>query len=412
MNNLTSILTSPIAIIIYILALSIVAIYIAYCISKKGKQKRITKHNTMELKKLVSDVLEEEKSTKTVAANNMRVIKKKNLQVQEEQIDEIPMSDVDLLIQNDKVINELQSNEETANLNNNYINTMNNDYKEIEKQEQNQQQEEIETLAQAPVAIDIIESKKSEIENFYTNAPKIEEIKKESHENTNTEEVLQYTTIAPQEEEAKKELELLTEKLKQEEQVNSSNLIEHTDFEDEQEKNAIISLDELMDKAGELYEKNEETQYIDEGNEPISIQDLENQMKKQQEIIETIELIEPKTPEINNIETINISEAESNIKEEPTRPIYENHKPEKVTLDDFSSIKINDPAPKKTLYQETFKTSPVISPVYGITKNNDLYSPKTELELENTANYEKLDEEIRKTNQFIATLKELQNKLD
>lgn len=414
MNNLTSILTSPIAIIIYIVALSIVAIYIAYCISKKGKQKRIAKHNTMELKKLVSDVLEEdEKSTKTVAANNKRVIKKRSLQTQEEQIDEIPMSDVDLLIQNDKVINELQSNETIANLNNNYINTMNNEYKEIKKEEQ--MQEEIETLEQAPATINIIEPKKSEIENFYTNTPKIEEIKKESCENTNTEDVLQYTTIAPQEEEAKKELELLTEKLKQEEQVNNSNLIEHTDFEDEQEKNAIISLDELMEKADEIYEKNEETQYIDEGNEPISIQDLENQMKKQQEIIEkieTIELIEPNTKEINNTETINISYAEPNIKEEPIRPIYENHKPEKVTLDDFSSIKINAPAPKKTLYQETFKTSPVISPVYGITKNNDLYSPKTELELENTANYEKLDEEIRKTNQFIATLKELQNKLD
>ena len=36
----------------------------------------------------------------------------------------------------------------------------------------------------------------------------------------------------------------------------------------------------------------------------------------------------------------------------------------------------------------------------------------TELELENTANYEKLDEEIRKTNEFLATLKELQKKLD
>ena len=32
--------------------------------------------------------------------------------------------------------------------------------------------------------------------------------------------------------------------------------------------------------------------------------------------------------------------------------------------------------------------------------------------LENTANYDKFDEEIKKTNEFIVTLKELQEKLD
>ena len=34
------------------------------------------------------------------------------------------------------------------------------------------------------------------------------------------------------------------------------------------------------------------------------------------------------------------------------------------------------------------------------------------MELENTANYDKLDEEIKKTNSFLAVLKELQKKLD
>ena len=63
-----------------------------------------------------------------------------------------------------------------------------------------------------------------------------------------------------------------------------------------------------------------------------------------------------------------------------------------------------------------FENSPIISPVYGIerkesTLGDDLVSP-TEIELENTADYEKFDEEIRKTNEFIATLKELQKKLD
>ena len=59
----------------------------------------------------------------------------------------------------------------------------------------------------------------------------------------------------------------------------------------------------------------------------------------------------------------------------------------------------------KNTKEKIFKSSRVISPVYGMKKS-------TELELENTANYEKLDEEIRKTNEFLATLKELQKKLD
>ena len=60
------------------------------------------------------------------------------------------------------------------------------------------------------------------------------------------------------------------------------------------------------------------------------------------------------------------------------------------------------------LYQvSAFKKSPVISPIYGIERSEDDY-----LELENTANYDKLDEEIRKTNEFLMTLKELQKNLD
>ena len=45
----------------------------------------------------------------------------------------------------------------------------------------------------------------------------------------------------------------------------------------------------------------------------------------------------------------------------------------------------------------------------------NLYSAKprkTSIELENTANYEKLDEEIRKTNEFLSKLRELQKNLD
>ena len=57
--------------------------------------------------------------------------------------------------------------------------------------------------------------------------------------------------------------------------------------------------------------------------------------------------------------------------------------------------------------EKKFTISPVISPIYGLQK-----SSTSDLELENTADYDKLDEEIKKTNDFLTTLKDLQNKLD
>ena len=74
---------------------------------------------------------------------------------------------------------------------------------------------------------------------------------------------------------------------------------------------------------------------------------------------------------------------------------------EKVHLDDFYTINENSDKVDVT----KFKSSPFISPVFGIEKSN-------ELELENTANFEKFDQEIKKTNEFITTLKELQDKLN
>ena len=61
--------------------------------------------------------------------------------------------------------------------------------------------------------------------------------------------------------------------------------------------------------------------------------------------------------------------------------------------------------------ERIFKSSPIISPIYGIEKKDTNMSP-TEIELENTANYDKLDEEIKKTNEVLMTLRELQKKLD
>ncbi len=211
---------------------------------------------------------------------------------------------------------------------------------------------------------------------------KSEAIKQEVIENDAIElldEELEYTSIEPDISDAKEELHKITEELKiNEEKVE--NVVENsalTDYELEQEETAIISLEELVKKSKEMYEANELTQYKDEGNEPISISELE--------VISGREA-EPITSPFE-ISTV-VGDEE-----------------EKVVLDDFNTIQTNVEKEVKK-----FKSSPIISPVYGIEK--EVVESSDTLELENTANYDKLDQEIKKTNEFLMTLKELQSKLD
>ena len=194
---------------------------------------------------------------------------------------------------------------------------------------------------------------------------------------------LQYTSIEPNQSEAQAELMKLTETLeKAEEEVKNIDL---TAFEEEQEQNAIISLDELMARGKALYESGELEKLEDEGNEPISLQDLEERMKAS--------------------------------REENTVMAVETDNKEQMKLDDFVSVPttenvaVTSPIKETDVYEhKKFKSSPVISPVFGIERPE--INSSSDIELENTANYEKLDEEIRKTNEFLMTLKELQSKLD
>lgn len=206
---------------------------------------------------------------------------------------------------------------------------------------------------------------------------------------------IQYESVEVEQSVAQKELEKLTEELMKAEEAPVN--IELTEFEAEQEENAIISLDELLAKGDTLYEKNEVTQYQDEGNEPISLQDLEARMQQFKEsVLETKEEVEPVvvedvTKEEVKVETVEMTEPQImqtslNLETEET--------PEVTT------------ASKAYQGGHTFKSSPVISPIYGIENK------QTELELENTATLQKFDDEIRKTNEFVMTLKELQKNLD
>lgn len=271
-----------------------------------------------------------------------------------------------------------------------------------------------------------VEIEKEEDSQDYHEEPVLQVIEdNNSYEESLSDEGLVYTSIEPDVETAKAEIKKLEEQLIQEEEkkeevqvqeveeVTTSNdtveVIEDrepqedivdnnvrlNDYEEEQEATAIISLEELVKKGKEIYAANELSQYKDEGNEPISIQDLEAQQQRKVAAIEEPFIIE-------NVVDDNIEELE----------ILDDIDDKKVVLDDFNTIKLEEEKVNvnDVKIEKKFQNSPIISPIFGIERLNNI--EPNDLELENTANYEKLDEEIRKTNEFIMTLKELQSKLD
>lgn len=210
------------------------------------------------------------------------------------------------------------------------------------------------------------------------------------------EEQLQYTSIEPDMETAQLELQKITEELKRQEEAEKEEVVQvevetenHdlSNYEEQQEENAIISLEELVQKSKDMYAQNELTQYVDEGNEPISLKELE----------EKAVLSKPKFEDEFSIQNVVPAEEVVEVMEE-ARPT--------VKLDDFNTIEATTTAVEPV---KRFKSSPIISPIFGIEKDEN---KDTSMELENTANYDKLDAEIKRTNEFLLTLKDLQKKLD
>ena len=364
MNELINFLTSKEIIVVYMVAgVACFLCFLIYLIDKTY-YKRKRKQNTRELNKLVEEV--------------NRELEQEGYDVNEE-------------IYNTPVLAPIEEYSEEV------------EYVEEEKDIEAMIVENME-VAQEQVEVEEIEE--------------VIEVKPAVEEPVVVEEELYYTDIEPNKEEAQAELRRLTEELMKAEalaqqevvEVQETPVIEEevknislTSYEEEQEENAIISLEELVRKSKDMYEQNELTQYADEGNEPISLQDLEIKMKE-------YSVNEPTTVEsiVEEIESL-----EDHVVEEPViieaQPVVIEQ--QKLVLDDFNTVKV-EPVEEiqqtiSNAYQTTkkFKSSPVISPIYGI-------RPQSELELENTANYEKLDEEIKKTNDFVMTLKELQSHLD
>lgn len=350
-SNLIQFLTSKEILIVYLIAgIACLVCFIIYLV-ERNNEKLKQKHNTRELNKLVEQIREE-----TYIYDEEEIeYEKPILETIEYGTDEVG-SVADLVKQ-----------------------TL-----EASKQEE---VEEIEEESSETEEIEFIEETIENLEEVKTNV--IEEVKDESVievdnledlNNIKAEDELVYTDIEPDQETARLELKKIEEELRRQESIEEIENIALTNYEEQQEEAAIISLEELLKKSKEMYEKNEVTQYADEGNEPISLQDLERQYGEKRVNYDEPFIIEEVVPE--NAEKVEIEEL-----------IIEDTKAE-VVKEEVKEAK-------------KFTISPVISPIYGLQK-----STQAELALENTADYEKLDEEIKKTNDFLSTLKDLQNKLD
>ena len=333
---------------------------------KKHEEKKKLQNNTIELNKMV---LEEINKKANESSNKIETPKKEEIKVEEKPIE--------------------VNNVNTNNINE-QVKTEVLEVPDIVPTVKENNQVTTDNLVVTPVEVKpvVVDAPKEELvpnDNILLNNQFNEEVKVVEPEvitpvtvPKNEEEVIKYKDEVYTKSEAKEELERITNELKKLNEEEKQN-VELTKYETEQEENAIISLDELLAKGKTLVEQNEVTQYQDDGNEPISISELEERYRNKEENVEVLD-------------------TEDEVKEE--RP--------KVSIDDFLS------ANKETVqaYQNksTYHPSPIISPIYGIEK--EPVNKNTTLELENTANYQKFDEEIRKTNEFLSKLKELQQKLD
>ena len=375
MENIIDFLaTKEVLIVLAIIGLILFVYFILWFheFMKKHEEKKKLQNNTMQLNKLVEEVARANKEENVQKTTPITKEEPKKEEIKEEKI-EVP------LVSNTTIVNPVIVPEEKGEV--------------VEAKPT--PEVVIESVASSPIEVEpVVVSVKENPVNINDSImlnnqfeEKVEVVEPtvitpvESPKNE--EEVIKYKDEVYTESEAKAELERITEELKKIENEEKEENIELTKFETEQEENAIISLDELIAKGKTITEQNEVTQYQDDGNEPISIQELEERYRKEKEQVEVLE-----------------------VEEEPKE-----EKP-KLSIDDFLSAK-EKVTPLKEAYSEKksiYHPSPIISPIYGI--EEEPVKKSTTLELEDTANYQKFDEEIRKTNEFLSKLKELQQKLD
>ena len=117
-----------------------------------------------------------------------------------------------------------------------------------------------------------------------------------------TEEVIAEEELYVEDELEKTQAQIRVEEItKALEEAGVDEKIEHdkyAKFEEEQEKNAFISYEELKNNYDRLYEENEKTQYIEDNTIPINIKELYEAAK--QEKVETLDIEEDNDYQPNN----------------------------------------------------------------------------------------------------------------
>lgn len=174
-----------------------------------------------------------------------------------------------------------------------------------------------------------------------------------------------YVKTENEQEEAKEKLEEVTKRLIDEEIHESSDLIDHTHFENEQEEDSIISYEELVNASHNIDEKNDRV-LRDEDEAAITIEELYKKHEEEQNVVE--------------------------------------HSISKET-------KVNNPVFEEE--HKGFKNSEVISPVFGV-YNGKIKEKNTDVlkEINKTVSPKDLEDEIERTEDFLEELKRLKNRLD
>ncbi len=390
MRDLVEFLTSQEIMIVYAIAFGLCVFCVVSYIVKINSSKYRMKNNTRELNKLVGEI-----KGKT-NEEEISYLDDKEDSFQGPVLENVTTNNDLKMDEGSSVIELLESTAEIQGT-----------VSEQSKSPEVEEIEELEPIIIEPIVslendINTVDTNKIEVNNeneieSNSNESEVELVSQESQEKQ--EEALQYTSVEPSPEDARRELDRLKEELTlQQAQEDEMENIALNNYEEEQEANAIISLEELVQKSKDMYEANELTQYADEGNEPISLQDLERKLDKKASELEDTFIIENVVPESE------LLEAEE---EENNEAVIVNS--EAINTNTVNTVSVREMPEISS--ERIFKSSPIISPIYGIEKKDTDMSP-TEIELENTANYDKLDEEIKKTNEFLMTLRELQKKLD
>lgn len=244
---------------------------------------------------------------------------------------------------------------------------------------------------------------------------------------------LSYTNIEPTREEAIREIEAIKEELVKEETSTENNTLDST-FKNEEVVDTVEEIDNSSNVCNNQVEEtinNNDTdniisnQYDDEdvpitldeymmistdkyNNDTLEISDEKDALISFDEVSKKFDRVNNEIEEITSpvgIELQNVIESVyNNNKEEAV--ILENKVVEMHTLSDLS-----EPERVRVPYmRDKFRNSNFISPIFGLEKAN--LPTLEELQIENTANYDKLDQEIKKTNNFLKELHELKKNLE